>query len=143
MRAISRDVEEWETPAALFAELDREFRFTLDAAATPANAKCRRFFTRETDALAHEWKGTVWCNPPYGRRVGDWVRKAFFSAHSGTTVVLLVPARTDSAWFHDLALVRGEVRFIRGRVHFLQPDGRTGRPRFASAIVIFRSEPRR
>ena len=83
-----RTKSEWTTPAALFDSLDRLFGFTLDACATPENAKCSRFYTREQDGLSQPWDGIVWCNPPY-RGLGKWVRKAFEESQNGATVVLL------------------------------------------------------
>jgi site-specific DNA-methyltransferase (adenine-specific) len=128
---------EWATRPELFAELDREFCFTLDACATAENAKCPHYFTRQQDGLKQPWSGRVFCNPPYGRGVtGDWVRKAWESAQSGQAeiVVLLLPSRTDTAWWHDYCL-QGEVRFRRGRERF--GDAKSGAP-FPSAVVVFR-----
>lgn len=124
--------EEWETPPELFASLHAEFGFTLDAAASADNAKCAEWLD---DGLAQIWTGTVWLNPPYGRAVGAWIRKAFEEAQRGATVVCLVPARTDAAWWHDYAM-KGEVRFIRGRVKFV--GARYNAP-FPCAVVIFRA----
>lgn len=130
---FSSKTDLWATPQALFDQLDREFGFTLDACATPDNAKCSMFYTREEDGLAQPWYGVVWCNPPYGREIGRWMRKARESAIAGATVVCLVPARTDTAWWHDDA-AKGEVRFLRGRLKF---DGNKDAP-FPSAIVVFK-----
>lgn len=91
----------WETPQYLFDELDKEFHFTLDVCATPENAKCSNYYTKEQDGLAQPWKGVVWCNPPYGRQISQWVRRAWISSACGTTVVMLIPARTDTRWFHE------------------------------------------
>jgi phage N-6-adenine-methyltransferase len=116
---FSSATEEWATPQALFARLDRRYRFTLDPCATSDNAKCPTYFTREQDGLKQDW-GThrVFCNPPYGRAVGAWTRKCFESSQRGALVVLLVPARTDTQWFHDWVHGKAEVRFIRGRLRF-------------------------
>ena len=96
---FSSKSNEWATPQALFDELDREFHFTLDPCATPENAKCRKFYTIEDDGLSKDWSGeTVFCNPPYGREISKWVEKA---AASATTTVMLIPARTDTTYFHD------------------------------------------
>lgn len=124
---------EWPTPAAVFAALDERFHFTLDACATPENAKCERYFTPEEDALRQEWTGNVFVNPPYGREVGRWLRKAVESAERGATVVCLVPARTDTSWWHKWC-VRGNIFFVRGRLRF--GDGRNSAP-FPSAVVVF------
>jgi phage N-6-adenine-methyltransferase len=124
---------EWATPLDLFSELDREFQFTLDVCATAENAKCARFFTKAEDGLAQDWgRNTCWMNPPYGSVIGQWMRKAMESAAGGATVVCLVPARTDTAWWHDFA-ARGQVRFLRGRVRF----SGVGPAPFPSAIVVF------
>ena len=93
--------DEWETPLELFAELNREFNFTLDVAALPDNAKCPVFYTPGEDGLAQEWQGVCWMNPPYGREIGKWIRKAYEESLRGALVVCLVPARTDTAWWHD------------------------------------------
>jgi len=125
---------DWATPQPLFDALNAEFGFTLDPCALPHNAKCAKFYTPEDDGLAQDWSGErVFMNPPYGRAIKDWMRKAYESAQGGALVVCLVPARTDTAWWHDYA-ARGEVRFIRGRVKF--GDGKQGAP-FPSALVIF------
>ena len=87
---FSSKSEMWETPQAFFDDLNNLFQFTLDACATPENAKCERYFTPEMDGLKQEWDGVVWCNPPYGRGVGAWVEKAHRTAEeSDATVVML------------------------------------------------------
>ena len=128
--------DEWATPLSLFESLDREFGpFTLDPCATVANAKCSRFFTKATDGLAQDWgREVVFMNPPYGRHISLWMRKALAAAQGGATVVCLVPARTDTHWWHSYAMA-GEVRFIRGRIKF--GEAIHSAP-FPSAIVIFR-----
>ena len=124
----------WATPPDLFADLDQEFGFTLDVCALPENAKCEKYFTPEQDGLQQDWTGTCWMNPPYGREIGKWMRKAYEASKQGVTVVCLVPARTCSAWWHDYAM-KGEVRFLRGRVRFV---GAPYNAPFPSAIVVFR-----
>lgn len=127
--------QEWATPQDLFDELEREFRFTLDPCSTAANAKCDRFFTAEDDGLLQSWQGErVFMNPPYGRAVQKWVEKAHSESRGGATVVCLLPSRTDTRWWHDYCM-KGEIRFVRGRLYF--GDGK-GRAPFPSAIVIFR-----
>jgi phage N-6-adenine-methyltransferase len=135
VHASSR-TDQWATPQEFFDQLDEEFGFTLDACASVDNAKCDKFFTSDDDGLARDWgHGTVWVNPPYGRGVtGRWVEKAYRSSQDGATVVMLLPARTDTRWWHDWAL-KGEVRFVRGRLRF--GDGRAPAP-FPSAVVVFR-----
>ena len=126
---------EWETPQALFDELNREFGFTLDVCALPENAKCDLFFTPKTDGLSQSWKGHMcWMNPPYGREIGKWVKKAYEESQRGATVVCLLPARTDTRWFHEYC-TKGEIRFIKGRLKF---GGCKNSAPFPSMIVIFR-----
>ncbi len=128
------EVHTWETPIDLFRRLDTEFSFDLDVCALPETAKCPRYFSPADDGLSQRWEGTCWMNPPYGREIGNWMRKAFEESQRGCTVVCLVPARTDTEWWHQYAM-RGEIRFIRGRLRFGQATN--GAP-FPSAIVIFR-----
>ena len=90
--------QDWETPQFLFDGLNAEFGFDRDVCATPENAKCRKFFTPEDNALVQRWEGTCWMNPPYGRGIEHWMKKAFESAQDGATVVCLIPARTDTKW---------------------------------------------
>lgn len=127
--------DEWETPPELFAELDREFHFTTDVAALPDNAKCDHFYTPGEDGLVQIWTGMCWMNPPYGVALRQWMKKAQESAQQGATVVCLVPARTDTQWWHDYVQSYAEVRFLRGRVKF---GGNENSAPFPSAIVIFR-----
>lgn len=131
---FSRDTDNWATPQWLFDELDNEFHFTLDACASSENAKCKTFFSKVQDGLQQDWSGTVWCNPPYGRQIAKWVEKASDAASKGNTVVMLIPARTDTAWFHDYVYGKAEVRFVRGRVKF--GDAKYNAP-FPSMIVIW------
>lgn len=133
---FSSKTDLWETPQDLFDKLNNEFQFTLDVCATPENAKCDKFYTKEQDGLKHPWKGTVWCNPPHGRGIGQWVRRALFASVSGSTVVMLLPARTDTKWFHDYIYKRNnvEIRFIRGRLKF---GGSKNSAPFPSMVVVF------
>ena len=133
---FSSKTDLWETPQDLFDKLNNEFQFTLDVCATPENAKCDKFYTKEQDGLKHPWKGTVWCNPPYGRGIGQWVRRALFASVSGSTVLMLLPARTDTKWFHDYIYKRNnvEIRFIRGRLKF---GGSKNSAPFPSMVVVF------
>lgn len=124
----------WETPQGFFDALNSEFGFTLDVCALPDNAKCAAFFTKEQDGLKQPWQGVCWCNPPYGREIGKWVQKAYESSLEGATVVLLLPARTDTKWFHDYC-VKGDIRFIKGRLKF---EGSQNSAPFPSMVVIFR-----
>jgi phage N-6-adenine-methyltransferase len=125
---------EWETPQVLYDELARIFGgFTLDPCATRDNAKCAHFFTREDDGLGRDWTGKVFMNPPYGREIGKWVKKAWAESLKGTLVVCLLPARVDTRWWHEYA-ARGHVYFLRGRLKF--GTSRNSAP-FPSAIVTF------
>jgi len=131
---MSRSVE-YETPDWLFRALQAEFGFTLDPACTHENAKCKKHFTKEQDGLRQDWAGhSVFLNPPYGREIGKWVSKAHQSSLAGALVVCLLPARTDTRWWHD-NVTRGEIRFLRGCLRF---GNATNSAPFPSAIVIFR-----
>ena len=134
---FSSATEEWGTPNDLWIQLDAEFGFELDVCATAENARCSRYYTREQDGLEQPWEGVCWCNPPYGREIGRWVRRAYESSLAGGTVVCLVPARTDTGWWHDWAM-KGEIRFIRGRLKFVGGYGRGHNAPFPSAVVIYR-----
>jgi phage N-6-adenine-methyltransferase len=124
----------WETPQWLFDEINRVFEFTLDACAVPQNAKCSNYFAPEDNALTKEWTGSVWCNPPYGRSILKWVKKAHESSLKGATVVCLLPARVDTRWFHDICLPYGQIYFIKGRLKF---GGSKNNAPFPSMIVVF------
>ena len=128
--------EEWGTPQKLFNRLNQEFNFTLDICASKENAKCHKYYTKEENALKKEWGGIIWMNPPYGRQIGNWVKKAKEAARQEkATVVCLLPARTDTAWWHDYVMKANEIRLIRGRLKF--GDGKGSAP-FPSAIVVFK-----
>lgn len=127
--------DEWATPQRYFDEQNSRWQFTLDVCATPENAKCARYYTRADDGLVQSWAGErCWMNPPYGRVIGDWMRKAYEESQRGALVVCLVPARTDTAWWHDYA-AKGDVTFIRGRLKF--GDGKNSAP-FPSALVVLK-----
>lgn len=129
----SSETCEWATPQDLFDRLDATWHFDLDVCATEENAKCARYYTKEQDGLKQNWGGVCWMNPPYGREIGKWMEKAYTESLKGATVVCLVPARTDTAWWHDYAM-RGQVTFIRGRIKF----GNAKNPApFPSALVVF------
>lgn len=109
---------EYETPDNIWHPLDKEFGFTLDVAATPGNAKCKKYYTAADDGLKQDWSGVCWMNPPYGRVMKTWVRKAHSEWKRGVTVVALIPARTNTGWWHDCVQDIATVRFIRGEVAF-------------------------
>ena len=129
--------DRWSTPDGIFKMLDMEFGFTMDVCAEKWNAKCNRYLTPEIDGLSVEWYGVCWMNPPYGREIGKWIQKAHEESARGAEVVCLVPARTETEWWHKYCMRAHEIRFVRKRIHFEDPDGRSGRPRFGSAIVVF------
>lgn len=114
---FSSKTDLWATPQAFFDILNLAHAFELDVCALPENAKCERYFTPEQDGLAQEWAGVCWMNPPYGRGIGRWVKKAYEASLSGAEVVCLLPARTDTRWWHDYCS-KGEVDFVRGRLKF-------------------------
>lgn len=129
---------EWGTPKDLYQSLDEEFRFTLDPCATSENHKCHKYFTIADDGLSKSWNGeTVFMNPPYGREIGKWVRKAYEEWDAHTTIVCLIPSRTCTSYWHDCIEGFAEVRFIRGRLKF--GEAKKNAP-FPSAIVIFKKE---
>lgn len=132
---FSSATDDWPTPQDFFDKCNEEFGpLELDVCADDVNHKCPRYFTRETNGLAQDWApARVWMNPPYGREIGDWMRKAWVESTRGAFVVCLVPARTDTAWWHDYAS-KGTVRFIRGRLKF---GGHENSAPFPSALVIF------
>lgn len=127
----------WSTPQNIFDTLDKEFKFDVDACASFWNAKCSVFYSKNVDALSIDWvPGKIyWMNPPYGREIGKWIKKAHEESKRGSIVVCLIPARTETKWFHEYCL-DAEIRFVKGRIHFSDRTGKTGRPRFSSIIVI-------
>ena len=130
---FSSNKEDWETPQNLFNQLNKEFNFTVDVASSEENHKCNRYYTEKENGLLQDWNNeTVWCNPPYGRKIGDWVKKA---SESKATVVMLLPARTDTKWFHEYIYNKAEIRFIKGRLKF---GNSVNSAPFPSMIVIFR-----
>lgn len=129
---FSSKTPEWSTPQVLFDELNTEFNFTLDPCATKENFKCPKYYTKKQDGLSKDWTGErVFMNPPYGREIGLWVKK--LSEMGG---VALLPARTDTRWFHEYIYKKAEIRFLKGRLKF--GDSKNSAP-FPSMIVIFPS----
>jgi phage N-6-adenine-methyltransferase len=134
---FSSKTDLWETPQDFFRELDREFHFTLDPCATPENAKCKKYYTTEDDGLKQDWQGEiVFCNPPYGKEIKRWVKKCYEESRKpNTTVVMLIPARTDTSYFHDYIYRKAkEIRFLRGRLKF---GGSKNAAPFPSMVVVF------
>lgn len=135
---FSSKTPEWATPQALFDELDAEFHFTLDPSATAENAKCARFFTKDDDGLVQSWDNEiVFCNPPYGSFTPHWVKKA--AEAKGGVVVMLIPARTDTRYFHQHIWKKAEIRFIKGRIKFEGAQMGSGAAPFPSMVVVFNS----
>lgn len=132
----------WGTPKGFFELLNNEFNFVLDPAANENNAKCNLYYTKEDDGLEKTWDrgGAVFCNPPYGREIGKWVKKAYNeSLKCKHPIVLLIPARTDTTYFHDYIYGKAEIRFIRGRLRFTDDNGNQAAPApFPSMLVIYR-----
>lgn len=124
----------WATPQYVFDALDDEFNFTLDVCADESNHKCEMYFTEEDDGLSQSWTGVCWMNPPYGREIGKWVKKAYEESKNGAIVVCLIPARTDTKWWTDYVMKASELRFISGRLKF--GDGNGSAP-FPSVVAIF------
>ena len=125
---------DWETPANLFRLLDREFSFDLDVCASIENRKCIVYLSRQRNSLRCSWTGTCWMNPPYGMDIATWIKKARDESRHGATVVCLVPARTDTAWWHDDVMKSQEIRLLKGRLTFV---GAPSPAPFPSAVVIF------
>jgi phage N-6-adenine-methyltransferase len=131
---FSSKTDLWATPQKFFDKYDAIFNFTLDVCATKDNAKCVAYYTIEDNGLTQSWAGVCWMNPPYGREIGVWMKKAYESSLQGATVVCLVPSRTDTKWWHDYAM-QGQIEFIKGRLKF--GDAKNSAP-FPSAIVVFK-----
>lgn len=137
---FSSKTDMWATPQDLFDKLNAQFGFTLDVCAIEENAKCSKFLSPNVDGLACDWKDNIcWMNPPYGRGIAKWVKKAYESTlpdwqHSGAIVVCLLPARTDTKWWHDYVIPHGAVEFLKGRLKF---GGHKNNAPFPSAIVVF------
>ena len=128
--------DNWSTPQDLFDQLNEEFDFNLDPCASANNAKCAQYFTKEQDGLKQNWGQRVFCNPPYGRGIGKWVEKCSEEAKKDNTLcVMLLPARTDTRWFHDFIYNKAEVRFLKGRLKF--GNSKNSAP-FPSMVVIFK-----
>jgi phage N-6-adenine-methyltransferase len=125
----------WSTPQLFFDEWSKLYGpFDVDVCADSTNTKCGIYYDKKADGLKQTWTGKCWMNPPYGREIGKWMKKAKDSGVNGTVVVCLVPARTDTRWWHDYAIY-GDVFFIKGRLKF--GDSKNSAP-FPSAIVVFK-----
>lgn len=138
---FSSATDQWSTPPDFFKKAEAEFGpFDLDPAADATNAKAPQFYTKEQNGLGQDWFGRVWCNPPYGRGIGEWVKKGSCAINgvcpTADVVVMLLPARTDTSWWHVWVIpFATEIRFIRGRLKF---GGAKNSAPFPSALVVFR-----
>ena len=128
----------WATPQYFFDKLNQRFNFDLDVCALPENAKCDKYFTPEIDGLKQDWNGTCFMNPPYGREIGKWVEKAYNESQKGNVIVALLPARTDTKWFHDHIYMMYGVEFelLKGKLKF--GNSKNSAP-FPSMVVVFKS----
>ena len=132
---------EWETPDELYSKLNDEFHFTLDPCSTDENAKCEKHYTIADNGLVQDWTGeTVFCNPPYGKDISAWCEKCYRHSVGGGTSVMLLPARTDTQWFHKWIYKKATIRFIEGRVKY---GGSKWNAPFPSMIVIFRGRKKK
>lgn len=116
---FSSNSNEWGTPQELFNKLNKEFNFTLDPCSSDESHKCKKYYTMKDDGLTKDWsKDIVFMNPPYGREIPDWIEKAYKESLKGAVVVGLLPARTDTKYFHNFIYNKSEIRFIKGRLKF-------------------------
>lgn len=138
---FSSRTDDWATPQSLFDELNARYHFDLDPCASDDNHKCERYYTKADNGLVKDWGGArVFCNPPYGRDIAKWVKKCYEEAQKpDTLVVMLIPARTDTAYFHDYIYGKSEIRFLRGRLHF---NNHKNAAPFPSMIVVFNNHTR-
>ena len=134
---FSSKSDEWGTPANFFNKLNLVYNFTLDPCATAQNTKCKNFYTIEDNGLEKSWEGeTVFVNPPYSK-VKDWVAKCHReSLKPNTTIVMLIPSRTDTRWWHQYCMTAHQIFFVKGRLRF---EGGEHSAPFPSAVVVFQS----
>ena len=142
-KLFSSQKHDWRTSPHVFEYFNQRFKFQLDAAATEENALCERFITPKEDALSIPWDAqTIWVNPPYGRGIKYWMKKAYDEARAGKSVGVLVFARTDTAWWHDYAMKAAAIFLIRGRLKFIGDDGKPGNSATApSCFIVFSKYP--
>jgi len=137
---------EWETPQDFYDKLDQVWGFTLDPCCVPSSAKCKKYFTIKDDGLSKDWSGhRVFMNPPYGRSVGKWVKKAYEEGQKeNTCVVCLLPARTCTKWFHEYCMKGHAIHFVKGRLKFKNQvisKTKISPAPFPSMVVIFGGLP--
>lgn len=130
---FSSKTDLWATPQDFFNSYNEKYNFTLDVCADSTNHKCEKYFTKEMDGLQQKWEGICWMNPPYGKEIKKWMKKAYESSLNGATVVCLVPSRTDTQWWHEYAM-KGKIEFIKGRLKF---GGSKNSAPFPSAVIVF------
>lgn len=137
---FSSNRQDWSTPQELFDKLNEEFKFTCDPCCTHETAKCSKHYTKEEDGLSKSWKGErVFVNPPFGREMPEWIAKGYVEVKFGNCplVVFLIPARTDTSYFHKYIYGKAEIRFIKGRIKF---GGSKNSAPFPSMICILRGK---
>lgn len=137
---FSSKTDQWATPQWFFDCLNEEFHFTLDPCADESNHKCEKYFTKDDNGLLKSWDNEkVFCNPPYGREITRWVEKCYTEVNAGSCslAVMLIPARTDTRWFHKYIYQKAEVRFLKGRLKF--GDSKNAAP-FPSMVVVFKKD---
>lgn len=138
---FSSKKEDWETPQLLFDELNKKYKFNWDLASSDANTKCVNHFTVDDDSLSQDWsalEGNLWLNPPYGRELKHWVKKAYESSiNRDGALVMLIPSRTDTSYWHDYIFDKAQIKFIRGRLKF-ENGGAASQPApFPSALIVY------
>lgn len=131
---------DWETPQKFFNELHEKYNFTIDVATNGSNAKTENFYTEEDNALIQKWHGRVFCNPPYGRELKHWVKKAYEESQKdhNELIVLLIPARTDTTYWHEYIFDKAEIHFLKGRLKFEVNGKPTDSAPFPSALIIYK-----
>lgn len=139
MGLVQNSITSYEsyTPRNFWKVLDDEFHFGLDVAATYDSTVCEEYFTIEDDGLNQDWSGfggSVWCNPPFSRSIGRWVEKSYEESLKGTVVVMLIPVKSDTMYWHRYVMRAAEVRLVKGRLSF---GGSTSNAPFPCAVVLF------
>jgi len=134
---FSSDSVEWSTPQELFDHYNKIYQFDLDVCASDQNHKVDNYYTKADNGLEMPWRGVCWMNPPYGREISKWIEKAYMSYKSGSIVVALLPARTDTKYFHSYVYHEAKIEFLKGRVKFIRDDGKTGAAPFPSMVVVW------
>lgn len=143
--AQTSNKDDWETPQALFESLNAKYHFVIDLAASKDNAKCDRYFSVADDSLSKDWsenfEGAMYLNPPYGRHIGQWIKKAYETSLKVTVpIVLLIPSRTDTSYWHDYIFGKAHIKFLRGRLKFEQNGIACQAAPFPSAIITYNDE---